>query len=452
MRKLIFFWFLISIIVLFLLSSFAVMWNGPVVLQTVARYYASELISFAAHSALDEYERNGIDALDRFVTKINFRGHTIMRILDERGQELKHRPLPPALQLAAKQWGEPNEVAFQRTWLAATASYRVRGPSGKEYLMLFLFPISDVLRDLAPFSTWVIRAVVFLAIVVAMCSWLSRYLTAPLGALLDASRGFAGGNLKSRVGSGFSQSVPEIRELALGFDEMAARMEFLLERQQRLLQHLSHELRTPLTRLGLSVNMARGVAGEAAIPALNRIEQEAERLNSLIERILRLSRLESGRDLAALEPIDINDFLEGIVADTQFEAAPQGRTVRLLLCQGGKMVGDRDLLRGAFENVLRNAIRYTPAGSDIEVSQTLLDAGEIEVRIRDHGPGVPEDRLDAIFEPFVRLSPSTSMEGFGLGLSIVKRSVELHGGSVSASNAAGGGLEVRIVLPVKASA
>jgi two-component system, OmpR family, sensor histidine kinase CpxA len=451
MRKLIFVWFLISVSLLFVIASVAVFWNGPVILQAAARYFASEIVSFAAESGLSAYEKEGIPGLDRFMNRVNFRGHTVVRILDGQGRELKQRPLPWQLESLAKRDLPFNEVSFERTWLGSTAAYRLRSAAGNEYRLLFYFPVSDVLGDLVSLPGWFFRIFVFLLIVVGMCSWLAAHLTAPLAELQSVARRFANSDLKARVGDRFKTSVPEIRELALGFDDMAFRMEHLVDRQQRLLQQLSHELRTPLTRLGLSVNMARGVAGEAATPALNRIEQEAERLNALIERILRLSRLETSLDLAPLEPIAIGDFLETIVADAQFEASARGRSVRLLRCEGGRLEGDRDLLRGAFENVLRNAIRYSPQGTEIEVSQSILDGKSVQVLIRDHGPGVPESQLQAMFEPFVRISQDkqpTDNKGFGLGLTIVRRSLELDGGTVSARNAEGGGLEVRMLLPL----
>jgi signal transduction histidine kinase len=192
------------------------------------------------------------------------------------------------------------------------------------------------------------------------------------------------------------------------------------------------------------VNLARGPE-EARPQALDRIEEEAERLNFLIDRILHLARMERLDDLVVKEPIELADFVEGIVADAQFEAQASNRTVVLEQAEICRVTGNRELLREAIENVLRNAIRYTAEGTAVMVSARL--DGEYQVLIRDAGPGVGAEHLGSIFETFYRADASHH-DGFGLGLAIAKRAVTLHGGTIVARNRAEGGLEVEIRLPV----
>ena len=215
---------------------------------------------------------------------------------------------------------------------------------------------------------------------------------------------------------------------------------------------MSHELRSPLARLNVALELAGRDAGTAAGPALDRAAREADRLNELIGRLLTLARLEGG----ALHPqqtmVDLSRLVSQIAADADFEASAQNRRVRLVRCDECRVHGASELLHSAIENVIRNAIRYTAQGSDVEV--TLVNNGDAQapaahLEIRDHGPGVPEDALRDIFKPFHRVSEARDRQsgGAGLGLAITEQAIQLHGGRVTARNATGGGLVVQIVLP-----
>ncbi len=296
-----------------------------------------------------------------------------------------------------------------------------------------------------------LRLVVVGVIVGVLCWWLSRYLTSPLRALSAATRRLAAGDLGSRVSPRVSRRRDEIGELARDFDAMAERLEGLVASHRRLLRDVSHELRSPLARLGVALELARGRAGDAARPALDRVGRESERLNELIAQLLELARLEeTERPESALEEVELDALVAEVVADADFEARARDASVLLARSEPCRLRGEPRLLRAAVENVLRNAVRWTAPGTAVEVELFVEDGGTALLRVRDHGPGVPEEALGRLLEPFFRVEEARDRQrgGVGLGLAIAARALERHGGGVRAVNHPEGGLEVELRLPV----
>jgi two-component system, OmpR family, sensor histidine kinase CpxA len=221
-----------------------------------------------------------------------------------------------------------------------------------------------------------------------------------------------------------------------------------------LLKDVSHELRSPLARLSVALGLARQRATPEIEGSLNRIELEADRLNQLIQRLLTISRLESGADGLRKSTLSLRELVEQVAHDAEYETP--GRGCRVLADPEDEFLveADPDLLRSAVENVVRNATRYTAEGTTVDVRLERQGSGqseesEIVVRVLDSGPGVPSDALPKIFEPFYRLDDARNRQtgGAGLGLSIADRAIRLHGGRLRASNRKEGGLEVEIRIP-----
>ena len=247
----------------------------------------------------------------------------------------------------------------------------------------------------------------------------------------------------------------EMVELMRDFDVMAERLEVLVDSQSRLLKDVSHELRSPLARLSVALGLARQKATPEIEGSLNRIELEADRLNQLIQRLLTISRLESGADGLRKSSLSLRELAEQVCHDAEYESA--GRHCRVVTEGEDEFLveGDPDLLRSAVENVIRNATRYTAEGTTVEVKLERQDGpsgGEMVIHVSDSGPGVPQEALAKIFEPFYRLDDARNRQtgGAGLGLSIADRAIRLHGGQVRASNRKEGGLEVQIRIPTAA--
>jgi len=293
-----------------------------------------------------------------------------------------------------------------------------------------------------------------------MCYLLAWSMTSPVSRLRKAAQSLAAGDLSARAGAPASGRGDELAELMRDFDRMAERIEGLVDSQSRLLKDVSHELRSPLARLSVALGLARqrvtpGVAPELE-NSLNRIEVEADRLNQLIQRLLTISRLESGADGLRKTQLSLRELLEQVAHDAEYETPGRGCRVTAPADAGDEFLveADPDLLRSAMENVVRNATRYTAEGTTVEVRLERQQSakggeGEIVVRVLDSGPGVPAEALPKIFEPFYRLDDARNRKtgGAGLGLSIADRAIRLHGGQLRASNRKEGGLEVEIRIP-----
>jgi two-component system sensor histidine kinase CpxA len=227
---------------------------------------------------------------------------------------------------------------------------------------------------------------------------------------------------------------------------MAERLESMVRAQQRLLGDISHELRSPLARLGVALGLARQRSGAEANGALDRIERESDNLNEMISHLLTLTRLESGTDGRKRTDVDLAALVKEVADDADFEARSLNRAVQVVSSDSCSIKGVEELLRSAVENVVRNAVRYTPEGTAVEVALHRQN-GHAVISVRDRGNGVPEEALDKIFRPFYRTEDARDRQsggGTGLGLAITERAVRMHGGSVQAVNAVDGGLSVEM--------
>lgn len=277
----------------------------------------------------------------------------------------------------------------------------------------------------------------------ALCYLLARHLTMPVRHLQRAVERFGKGELDARV---HSVRQDELGELGRTFDRMAGRIQTLLTAERRLLLDISHELRSPLARLSVAVELAR--SGEDKERALNRIEKEADRLNALVGELLQVTRAEGDSTQLHTDTVRIDELVAEVVDDCQIEAQARGCSV-VYEGQPVTVQGDAELLRRAVENVIRNAIRYEPEGSAVEVLLAPAD-GKVRMDVRDHGPGVPVEALPRLFDPFFRVESDRGRTtgGVGLGLAIARRAIELHGGTIRAGNA-DPGLSVSMEIPLK---
>jgi signal transduction histidine kinase len=297
------------------------------------------------------------------------------------------------------------------------------------------------------FGTWYIspQALYGLGVIILLCYLLALNLTSPLRRLQKTLERFGQGDLTARVGS---RRRDELGQLSRTFDRMADRIETLLTAERRLLLDISHEIRSPLARLGVVIELARN--SDDIEGSLNRIQKEADRLNDLVGQLLQVTRAEGDRDKLAHEPVQLDDLLETIVEDCRIEA--QARNCELDLNSPPEICvsGDPELLRRAIENIIRNAIRYSPPGSPVQIALTDQGAAA-HICVRDHGPGVPEEALGRIFDPFYRVDTDRSRGGggVGLGLAIARRAITLHAGELHASNAHPG-LLVEMDIPKQA--
>jgi two-component system, OmpR family, sensor kinase len=375
-------------------------------------------------------------------------------VVDPSGHELLHRALPGFLRSPHDSPSEPDHTTAPIAPIGGALV--LVGPNGSTYhvivgpLALKQRLFGDLEQPGVPTATLAIALIVSGAI----CFLLARYLVAPVDRLRLVTRQLAAGDLNVSVSGSLKGRQDDLGLLAADLDSMAGRLRNLLESKQQLLRDVSHELRSPLARMQLALSLARRT-DSGVERHLARIACEADRLEQLIARTLKLARLERVGEGFERTPIDVGELLANVVADVAIEAEAQGCTIALNTDPSLQICGDGELIRSTFENVIRNAIRYSPSGSEVSIdAHYAVGDTHAEIVVRDRGPGVPEKDLALIFEPFYRVGAARDRAGGGegLGLAIAARAVAVHGGAIEASNLVRGGLAVCIELPALQSA
>ena len=402
--------------------------------------------------AVNAYQSGGEHAAHDYLEAFWHKEQVRAFVFDPTGKELSgHQHIPPWIE------GSRRSAPFNRSWWDNLMPDRIKRQAltldGKRYTLVmemppgprvFLGPHALLLMTIALLSSGLV------------CYLLARSMTSPITRLRQAAQSLAAGDLTARTGAPAGGPRGEMVELMRDFDRMAERLEGLVDSQSRLLKDVSHELRSPLARLSVALGLARQRSTSEIEGQLDRIELEADRLNQLIQRLLTIARLESGADGIRKSSLSLRELVENVAHDAEYESA--GRHIRVDADGDDEFLvdADPDLLRSAVENVVRNATRYTAAGTTVEAKlerQHNSNGEEMVIWVGDSGPGVPDASLAKIFEPFYRLDDARNRQtgGAGLGLSIADRAIRLHGGQISASNRKEGGLEVEIRIPTSAA-
>jgi len=288
-------------------------------------------------------------------------------------------------------------------------------------------------------SMWMLSGLLF-------SSLLAWWFTKPIRILRKAFDDVADGKLDTRIRPAMGKRRDELAELGQNFDRMTGRIGQLLNAQKRLLHDVSHELRSPLARMQAAIGLAQQSPDKTA-KMLDRVERESERIDHLIGDLLNLSRLENPTsENDERKHFDLTEMLLSIIEDARFEA--QNKTIEI---QHDKieyisLFGRDELIHSAIENVLRNAIKYSPERGLIQLTINTLPK-HILIAIEDQGPGIAEQDLPQIFQPFFRSRDNRHQDGIGLGLTIAYRAIEIHGGGITAANRPEGGLRISIMLP-----
>jgi two-component system, OmpR family, sensor histidine kinase CpxA len=369
-------------------------------------------------------------------------------LFDSDGVPLKPRDAAPPYVNAARAAARDDQTEIFHFDFRMIYACPLRSASGKRYVVVLEAGKAAERFDKARFWFNIGLAMVPAGLV---CLGLTLYITRPITRLRETAAQLAAGRLDARTGASGFRRRDELGDLALDFDTMASQIEVLMTAQRRFVADVSHELGGPLTRMHLAIALLRRETPETT-ESLLRIERETEKLSSLVQQLLLLAGLEAGRVPAEnLVPVSIRAVCDSVAEDAAFEASQKD-----CLIAGGRADCEvfvyPNLLRRAIDNVLRNAIRYAPPGSTIEVRCTVnISAQLVMIEVTDQGPGVPEAMLSDIFKPFFRTSPGrqAATGGAGLGLAIASEAVRLHDGRIRARNRPGKGLQVQIALPLR---
>ncbi|MEK7278613.1 MAG: HAMP domain-containing sensor histidine kinase [Chloroflexota bacterium] len=342
-----------------------------------------------------------------------------------------------------------------------------------------VYGVLQLATPMAPVREQIARTLVVLigvvlgvtALVGGVAWWLAESLARPIAHLTEAAGRMAEGRLDYPVPS--SGNADEIRRLEQAFNEMARRLQALLDDQRMFVANASHELRTPLTSLKLRAEALRAGAyqdPEAGPKFMAEIESEIDRLTKMVNDLLDLSRIESGLDAAAAAPVELAQ-LAGEARDA-FSVRAERAGVNLIVAVEGTpppAAGNESHLRRLLDNLLDNAIRHTPSGGQVTIRVEAADdrrpttddsasaarrpssivhrPPSVTLTVSDTGSGIAPEYLPHVFERFYRGAASARHGGSGLGLSIVQSIARAYGGAVSAESELGRGTAIRVVLP-----
>ena len=446
----VFLWFLLTVLGLFaIFFASRTLGNRLLPATDVIAAFAPRVSDEAAHA----YEFGGPQEFEQFERGLMGKSQGELYLIDGHGKDVLSRPIPPDSLSIVRAARSDGGIVARYGLRSRSASYRFTSPSGHPYVLLLhvRLKLGNFLEATAggglPFFG------VVLLMVTLLCFWLAHHIVAPIQGIQSAARSVATGDLTVRAPVEISKRHDELAFLAVDFDAMVERISALVRSQRDLLSTVSHELRSPLTRFNVSLALLRKQSPPESEDLLQRMERDLERVDVLMGQLLTLSRLEMGLRSDERDKVDFSQLVQEVVADGDFEAHSFGKSVRLEAA-GDIFIekADQQALRSACENIIRNAIRFAPPGTPVEVvlkAETRSDFPQAVLSVRDYGPGVPEEALQQIFQPFFRVKapPGPRRNGTGLGLAIALEAIRQHHGTIAASNANPTGLEVKIMLP-----
>jgi two-component system sensor histidine kinase CpxA len=451
----VFLWFWFTVLALFAIFLASRMLGTRVVPPTdVIASFAPKVADEAAHA----YESGGSHEFEQFTRGLVGKSGIELYLIDGYGKDVLSRPIPADSLPIVRTARSDGRVLTRYGLRSHSSSYKFTSPSGHPYVLLVRsgLEVGKFLKATAGGGLPV--SAVVLLMVTLFCFWLTHHIVAPIQGIQSAARKVAAGDLTVRAPVEISERHDELAALAADFDVMVERMSTFVRSQKDLLSTVSHELRSPLTRLIMSLGLLRKQS-PASEELVQRMERDVERVDTLMGQLLTLARLETGLSSEAKGDVDLSQLVQEVVADGDFEARSCGKSVRLE-AEGIIVIerADQQALRSACENIVRNAIKFTAPGSEVEVSlktEEMNPSPQAVLSVRDYGPGVPAEMLQQIFQPFFRVKepgghPRAS-NGAGLGLAIALEAIRQHRGTIVASNANPNGLEVKIMLPTSYS-
>lgn len=403
-----------------------------------------------ANAAVATFESGRHNALTKWLEQTGDAKQMTLYLLCSTGEIISNHKAPEEIKRIATDLANEQLDTGILKFGNLLVSHEILSTSGNAYRLAAVSekPLSHFV--IIPWAALTIRLTIAILISGIICYLLSAYLTKPLRLLGMAAKSIATGKLNTRVGHFVGHNRDEIADLSGEFNRMAEQLEALVSSKERLLQDISHELRSPLARLHIALELARNKAGNVADLEFGRMEIECLRLNRLIGEILEFARLDKSVEELNKSEVNITHLLTTIADDANYESNTSQK--RVLLMSDGHFSWwiDERLIHRAIENIVRNALLYSPLTEPVTLYvSTNEDQSMLFIDIKDKGPGVPDNQLDKIFNPFYRVDTSRAKKtgGYGLGLSISEKAVQLHKGNIVASNLPDGGFWVRITLP-----
>lgn len=458
--------FTVKLFVWFWLIAIVSIFSTRFISQQLSHEYHSKVIT---QSSTDEelellyrtaarIKRSQVNNIEQLLTrkhkKLARKPHNVwLKRTDNYSKAISLNPMPPRFHKILSSY--LNEKSFTQSQTSIFSHSKIIGPieieiNQKTYQLFISKKMhkQDISQMVQSVPYW-LRIIILGLISFALCLLLAHTFSKPVRLIRKATNKLGQGNFETRV-TGLNKQNGELGQLASSFNKMAEQLQQNQSAQQRLLGDVSHELRSPMTRLQMALGLAQqeSTTQQSREQYLIRCQREVERLDSMIEDVLALSRLENTLQIANSEQVNLTALIQSIVNDEQFLADKKAIIIESDLQKDLIICGDQILLTSAISNVINNAVKYSPDQSTIEVKLSSNEK-EIKIMVSDAGEGVPEQSLTQLFTPFYRvhLARDRNTGGTGLGLAIAKQAVAAHQGKIFALNNSSIGLSVIIQLP-----
>ena len=393
-----------------------------------------------AEKWVQTYETKGPEAAQEILEQRKHKYRIDTQVLNDTGDSIVAGTFPRrAAAFEARQADDDRQLPWRRL----TAEYTSR-TSGNTYLLIYRIPHPELDAWHRESLLWPLGALAIALVVLTLFSLLvTLSITRPLNRLRTAVHDLGQTTYQQTSLAQLSNRRDEFGVLATDFNRMGARLQSMIGSQRQLLRDVSHELRSPLARLRIALALAERAEGEQRDKLWPRLTRECDRLEDLISEILELARVDAAQ--ASAEHVDISQIIGSVRKDAEL-GAPNQR-IQVDAEPGLAVQGWPTLIERALDNLLRNALRFNPAGQPVELTARREDAALL-LAVRDHGPGCPPEHLAQLGEPFYR-APGQTAAGHGLGLAIARRAAERHGGSLTLENHPAGGFVARLMLPLE---
>ncbi|MBX8497702.1 MULTISPECIES: sensor histidine kinase [Pseudomonas syringae group] len=386
------------------------------------------------------YEEQGAATAQDYLQNVKRRNRIDVQVLNDNGEPVVLGTFPPrAAAFEARQQDDSRQLPWRRLTTEYTSD-----STGITYLLIFRIPHPEIEDWHRQSLMWPLSALGIALVVLTLFSlFVTLSITRPLSRLRGAVHDLGQTSYQQHSLAQLANRRDEFGVLATDFNRMGARLQSLIGSQRQLLRDVSHELRSPLARLRIALALAERAEPAEREKLWPRLGRECDRLEALISEILALARLDA--DFGSPEPVELGNMLQRLKNDTQLDDEPQN--IRVQVQDNLQLQGWPDMLERAVDNLLRNALRFSPPGQPIDV-QAMRVGNHVQLSVRDRGPGVAAEHLPQLGEPFYR-APGQTAPGHGLGLAIAKRAAERHGGSLTLGNHPEGGFLATLEIPME---
>ena len=451
----IFLWLWLTLILIFASTTIWTFVTKSGLWFSIWRNAVEEGLKASGQGALSAHARQGKTALLQYFLRLERKSHIQFRLYTENGKELTGRMSYPEAEHLVYPALDNDHLVFTMNMSEFLAALRLVDTAGDRFVIVRQSTKGVMAALFSEQLPSLLFKILLAGAILSLLSFvLTRYITIPIFTLKKVVNQFTNGNFTIRAKKLLGHRKDEISKLGEDFDLMAEQIQSLMNTQKQLLRDISHELRSPLTRLSIALDLVKEDHSIGNNKYFQQIEKENDRMNSLIDQLLTVVRLQNGKAVNKPSFFNLTLLMNKVASNAAFEAQVKKCVIKCRLEEEVYIYGIEELIFSAIENVLRNSVYYTLPGTEIKISLERIEKDAhifAVIEVHDQGPGVPEASLKDIFRPFFRLNEARDRRSgkTGLGLSIAEQAIHIHDGGIHGFNSPNGGFVVHMRLPAK---